>query len=86
MLPLKISPLSRRPIENYDQSMRAMCEEVAHGRAIIVYFKKRPSWSVQTVEALEAGCHFDVSRRFADGRVLGSAPIITTGVQDIKAK
>lgn len=70
MLPLKINPLSRAPVHDFAQSLRLMCDDVARGLAIVVFLNEK-RWYLPSAQELQTACGFEVTRRLADGVVLG---------------
>lgn len=67
MFPVKISLLTLKPVQEYPQLMREMCEDVARNSAIVVFFN-RSQWQMPTAEELTA-CGLAVTHRTADGLV-----------------
>ena len=71
MIPRKISPMALTPAQDFAQSIRAMCDDVA-GNGAIVAFLKQNTWYLPTAEELQTACGFAVTRRLADGLVFAS--------------
>jgi hypothetical protein len=70
LLPVKIYPMSLIPVQDFAQSTRAMCDEVARNGAIIVFLTQKP-WYLPTAEELQTACDLSITRRLPDGLVLG---------------
>src|SRR5919108_1755174 len=64
-LPLKISPTSLIPAPEFARSMRAMCDDVAHKGAMVVFLNER-RWYLPTTEELQTACGSAATRQFSD--------------------
>jgi hypothetical protein len=70
MIPVKIYPMSLIPVQDFAQSTRAMCDDVARNGAIIVFLTQK-RWYLPTTEELQTACGLSITRRLPDGLVLG---------------
>lgn len=82
-LPWRVHPTSAQPMANYQQRMDALCEHLAEGTAVLVFFDQvaqRPA--LPTEEELVAACAAPVLMGLGDGVIYGYADRLSAASED----